>query len=96
MGYRLVEIRVQRDGLGYMAHAVREDDGVPDDGCPAHGFDPPRDADGTLLAVGDGCRCSAYCGLDLECGPYFALTHRRAWLKALRHNGGKLYLRLGG
>lgn len=30
-------------------------------------------------------------GFDLEDGPYDALTHRRAWRKALRANGGKLW-----
>lgn len=35
-------------------------------------------------------------GFDLESGPWSAWTHRRAWLRALRANGGRLWPRVRG
>lgn len=30
-------------------------------------------------------------GFDLEVGPYPGLTHRRAWCRALKANGGRIW-----
>lgn len=50
-----------------------------------------------VLLQDDGLRegapyeAQAFAGVDLERGPYDALTHRRAWRRALREVGGRLF-----
>lgn len=89
-----------RWGLGgFVARIILRDDGLPARGaCPVHGYEGPvRTENGTIVADravnGDlgRCRCSVVPGFGLEQGPYYAWTHRRAWRKALRAAGGKLY-----
>lgn len=102
MSYRPVAIHVTGGGLlGYSARVTLEDDGLPEKECPVHGWDgPQRDKLGTMVQVPgenlSGCACSVACGFDIECGTYDGMTHKRAWRKALRENGGTLYPRIRG
>lgn len=96
MGYSPTRIRMRQAGrFSFYAYVVREDDGVPRDECPVHGWDPPRTEDGTLLIDGiewhkaprdaaKGCCCPITTGFPLESEPYRAFTHKRAWRKARR------------
>lgn len=40
------------------------------------------------------CVCPVTCGFDMEHGPYDAFGRKRAYRKALRGEGGKLYPRM--
>lgn len=94
--YRPVAVVVNSCGiLGYSAHVVLEDDGLPESECPVHGWDgPKRDRIGSPLEeLTADCRCPWVPGFDLEQGPYDAFTHRRAFRKAVRGVGGRLYER---
>lgn len=96
MGYRPTSIRVRQAGRrSFYAYVVYEDDGLPDEECPVHGWDPPREGIGTLMIDGvpwhkaprgaaADCCCSVQTGAPLEEGPYHAFTHKRAWRKARR------------